>query len=100
MAWRAAAQATDDGKNQAMAVGAVAALPFRRAKGGSFTDDFGVAHRGDWCTLHSECDTATGRSKTPASRNCRGVGRAAGIRWTEGCQVQSDTGVFWREAEL
>ena len=37
--------ATDDGKNQATAVGAVAALPFRRAKGGSFTDDFGVAHR-------------------------------------------------------
>jgi len=44
-AWHAAAQATDDGKNQATAVGAVAALPFRRAKGGSFTDDFGVAHR-------------------------------------------------------
>ena len=38
------AQAANDGKNQTTAVGAEAALPFQREKGGSFIDDFGVAH--------------------------------------------------------
>ena len=54
---------------------------------------------GGGCTLQSGCDTPTEQSKTPAAPDCRGAGPAAGIHWTERCQAQSHTGVFWRGAE-
>lgn len=48
-----AAQGTDDGNNQATAVGAVIALSNGRGKGGSFADDLGAAHRicGRWVSI-------------------------------------------------
>ena len=73
MAWRAAAQATNDGKNQATVVGAVAALPFRRAKGVSFTDDFGVARR-----VCGPCASTEYRRRRRAGRFSGAAAAAAG----------------------
>jgi len=61
--WHAAAQATEYGKNQATAVGAVAAPPFRRPMGGSFTETFGVAHR-----VRGPCASAEYRRSRRAGR--------------------------------